>query len=181
MIRTSLLFAVLLLAPILGMGQDCPSEGSKGEPADSAPQTLEGKLIFHDGLRRWFELVLDNPRCGQKSIQVIRVTKRDWVPVQVLRGCRVRSVGPIGEALTGYYSLDLYQDVQLIEPIGGCSRHAPFPDDSTAKPDARVLRYKVTMDINFQGAEPAVVMHVTDGGRELRPWNAYAGYYLTGG
>jgi hypothetical protein len=161
-------------------GEDCQ------EPADlnnlefaSQIRTLEGRLIFHNGLRQWFELKLDKPQCGQDSIQLMRFkgSPRD---LQVLRGCQVKSSGPVGLSPTGYYSLDIFQDVKTIASIGACSRQPPFPDYSGANPDGTVRGYRVDMHVIYPGDYP-VTFHVSSDGKELRPWQAYVDYLLTGG
>jgi formylglycine-generating enzyme required for sulfatase activity len=37
----------------------------------SEVRALEGQLVFHNDIRRWFELKLDEPQCGQASIQLV--------------------------------------------------------------------------------------------------------------
>lgn len=172
--------ALILCAAISAHAQSCPRSDAKGSPIDSESRTLEGKLIFHDGLRKWFELKLDQPQCGQSSIQLIRI-EGSYTPLEVLRGCRVHSTGPISEALTGYYSLDLAQDVKRIEPIGACTRQLPFPDYSHARPDPAIHTYRVEMDFDYDPLDEPIHFRVTSGGRELQPWQAYASYTLTGG
>jgi hypothetical protein len=161
-------------------GEDCQ------EPADlnnlefaSQIRTLEGRLIFHDGIRQWFELKLDKPQCGQDSIQLMRFAG-DVKDLQVLRGCLVKSRGPVGLSPTGYYSLDVFQDVKTIASVGTCSRQPPFPDYSGAKPDKMVHAYRVDMHVVYPGDYP-VTFHVWSDGKELLPWQAYANYWLTGG
>ena len=39
----------------------------------SEPRMLEGLLIFHDGIRKWFELKLNQQHCGQTSVQLVRL------------------------------------------------------------------------------------------------------------
>ena len=147
----------------------------------SEVRTLEGQLVFHNGIREWFELRLDESQCGQASIQLVW-TKRAWTPMEVLRGCRVRSRGTLDFSPTGYYSLDVYQDVQVIESVGKCERQSPLPDYSKAKPDRAIRAYRVDMDLNYEPGDHPVVFRVTNGqGKELRPWQAYASYNLTGG
>jgi hypothetical protein len=34
-------------------------------------QTLSGQLVYHDGIRKWFELKLDRAQSGQSSIQLL--------------------------------------------------------------------------------------------------------------
>jgi len=139
-------------------------------------RTLEGSLVFHDDLRKWFELKLDQPQCGQTSIELQGGRK-----LQVLRGCRVRSMGFIDFSPTGYYSLDTYQAVSLIEPVGACALQPPFPDYSKAKPDKSIRGYRVDMRFNYEPGDHPIIFRVSSAGKELQPWQAYASYMLTGG
>ncbi len=141
---------------------------------------LVGRLIFHDGIRKWFELKLDEPQCGQTSVQLIRV-ERDWTPLEVLRGCRVRSKGALDFSPTGYYSLDTYQSVDQIEPVGTCARQSLFPDYSKAKPNKSIRGYRVDMYVNYRPGDHPIIFRASSAGRTLRPWQAYASYFLTGG
>jgi hypothetical protein len=109
------------------------------EPDASQIQTLSGQLIYHDGIRKWFELKLDRAQSGQVSIQLVPAGG-DWKPIEVLRGCRVRSKGqiflsPTGPYSSGYYSLDTTQNVQHIESVGTCTLKPPIQVDSKGKPD----------------------------------------------
>jgi hypothetical protein len=179
--RCSLLACVLLAAGALSVfGQACPNSSDTGPSVRSEARTLEGQLVFHDGIRRWFELKLDQPQCGQTSIQLVRI-QRDWTPMEVLRGCRIKSQGTLDFSPTGYYSLDMYQDVQAIESVGKCDRQLPFPDYSKAKPDKAIRRYTVDMHVNYEPGDHPVVFLVASAGKELQPWQAYASYDLTGG
>jgi hypothetical protein len=116
---------------VTALAQQCPQANSTGATIASEIQRLEGALIFHDGIRQWFELKLDQPQCEQPSIQLVR-EEDDWTPLEVLRGCRVRSTGPLDFSRTGYYSLDVFQSVKKIEPVGACARQLSFPDYSKA-------------------------------------------------
>lgn len=169
-------FAFFLTAS--ASGQECPRTNRQGPTVASQVQTLEGSLVFHDGMRKWFELRLDQPRCGQTSIELV-VTRREQL--EVLRGCRVRSEGAINFSPTGYYSLATYQGVARIEPVGPCTRQSPFPDYSKAKPDKAIREYRVDMHIKGGPGDHPIVFRVTSAGRHLQPWQAYASYLLTGG
>ena len=166
--------ALLFVAGVTqhALGQECPN--------GDAVRTLEGKLVFHDGIRKWFELALDAPECGQKSVQLIQFEKQA-VPLEVFSGCRVRSRGAVDFSPTGYYSLETFQDVQAIEPVGTCSLQAPFPDYSAAKPDEHVGSYRVDMHVLYRPGDHPIAFEVQSAGRALHPWQAYASYQLTGG
>jgi hypothetical protein len=163
------------------LGQECPQASETGPHSASEVRTLEGKLVFHDSIRKWFELKLDAPQCGQASIELVRLTLDDWRPLEVLRGCRVRSSGAIGFSTTGYYSLEMNQDVKEIESIGTCDTQLPLPDYSDAKPDETVRKYRVDMHVNSEPRDHPIIFHVSSAGKDLQPWQAYASYMLTGG
>lgn len=173
-------FALMVLCAVVpARGQECPKTSTTGPPVASELQTLEGRLVYHDGIRQWFELKLDHPQCGQASIQLVR-GERDWAPLEVLRGCRVRSRGSIGFSPTGYYSLGTYQSVEEIEPVGTCARQPPLPDYSRVKPDNAIRAYRVEMGVDYEPGDHPIVFRVSSSGKELHPWQAYASYMLTG-
>ena len=173
-----LVFSCCLAAP--AFGQACPQANPTGPDAMSGIQKLRGQLFFHDSLRQWFELKLDKLQCGQHSIQLVR-GDQSWTPLQVLRGCAVQSLGVISISSTGYYSLDMSQYVDSIEAVEPCTRQKPFPDYSKAKPARDIRSYRVVMHIYYGHEDFPVRFRVTTAGRELRPWQAYASYDLTGG
>lgn len=160
--------------------QSCPQQSSTGPSVPSATQTLTGKLVYHDGLRQWYELKLDKARCEAQSIELVRGEK-SWTPLEVLRGCQVSSRGTIRIPLTGYYSLALYQDVTDVEATGTCIQQKQLPDYSGFKPDKAIRRYRVMMLIDYEPGDHPIDFQVTSAGRRLRPWQAYASYLLTGG
>lgn len=175
----ALAFVIFASAPLLG--QQCPEATKDGPSTASEVRTLEGALVFHDSIRKWFELKLDSPQCGQDSIELVRASLDDWRPLEILRGCRVKSTGTVDISSTGYYSLATYQDVTNIEPIGSCETQLPLPDYSDAKPDHTVRRYRVNMHVNYEPGDHPIIFHVSSAGKELQPWQAYASYSLTGG
>jgi hypothetical protein len=177
---TVLTLALVISTALTAVGQQCPKTSPTGPTTASEQRVLEGLLVFHNGIREWFELKMDEPQCGQTSVQ-LDPGEHDWTPLQTLRGCRVKSRGAIDFSPTGYYSLDTYQRVDKIEPVGTCTRKPPFPDYSRAKPDKAVNAYRVEMNIDYEPGDHPIVFHVSTSGKELRPWQAYASYSLTGG
>jgi hypothetical protein len=160
--------------------QECPRTSSTGPSIASQVRTLEGRLVFHDGIRQWFELKLDRPQCGQSSIQLLQL-RETYGDLEVLRGCRVKSGGAIEFSPTGYFSLDTFQGVRRVEPVGLCSPQPRFPEYSGAKPDKQIHTYTVDMHVTYKPGDHPIVFHVESAGRELAPWQAYASYMLTGG
>ena len=177
------LFYVVILWCCLAewsLAQSCPQTSPSGQDLPAKSQELSGKLVFHDGIRQWFELKLDRAQCGQQSIQLVR-GQGSWVPLQVLRGCHVVSRGVMDQAETGYYSLDMYQDVESIRPVNSCAPQVPFPDYSKVKPAKEIGVYRVDMQLDYEPGDHPVHFRITSGRRDLRPWQAYANYDLTGG
>jgi len=162
------------------LGQDCPQRKTDGPGIVSRVRTLEGRLVFHDDVRQWFELELYKPQCGEKSVQLMR-TEKNTAPLEIFRNCRVKSSGIIAFSDTGYYSLGVFQDVESIAPVGTCPRQPPFPDYSKAKPDRSVRAYRVEMHVIYTSGDHPVAFRVYSAGKELRPWQAYASYWMTGG
>lgn len=180
MTRHAFGLALVLCAGVPAFGQQCPTSNATGASVPSAVRTLEGRLVYHDGIRKWFELKLDQPQCKQNSIQLVRING-SWTPLQVLRGCKVRSKGAIDASPTGYYSLEMNQAVDSIEAVGACTRQPALPDYSNAKPDPAIRAYRVDMHVDYEPGDHPILFHVSDSGKELRPWQAYANYELTGG
>ena len=175
-----LAWALVVSSTVFASDQACPKPSETGPSVPSQVRTLEGQLLFHDDIRKWFELKLDEPQCGEASIQLIQGDGAG-TPMEVLRGCRVRSRGAIDLSTIGYYSLRMYQDVQGIESVGECSRQPLFPDYSKARPDKAIRAYRVDMHVNYEPGDHPIVFRVTSAGKELRPWQAYASYSLSGG
>ena len=132
---------------------------------------LQGRLIFHDRIEKWFELKLDQPQCGETSIELY---KQDSNPLAILRGCRVKSQGTLIFSARG----NIRQLVEQIEAIGRCLHKTPFPDFSNIKPDSAIREYRVEMHLNGSNA---IRFRVSRASKALLPWQAYTSYLLTGG
>ena len=173
----TLLFMTCAAVP--ASAQRCPRSPTSGPNIPSVAQALPGRLVHHAGIRDWFELKLDHPICGYKSIQAT-VSNDHWGPLEHARGCRVQSYGKIDFSPTGYYSLDLFQDVTRLKPVGACTRQPLFVDYSRVRPDRHVRSYRVAMLVDYRPGDHPVIFTVTSGRRTLHPWQAYASYMLTG-
>jgi hypothetical protein len=180
--RVALFAVVLCFGSIrLASAQSCPKENPHGPSIMSSAQTLSGQLVYHNGLRQWLGLQLDSPVCSQKEIQLLPAEedRPHQQVLNVLRGCRVSTHGPLDISGTGYYSTDIFQTVDKIEAAPGCIRQPAFPDYSKAKPDPSIHSYRVSMRIDYPGDR--ITISVRSGDRVLTPWLAYADYLLTGG
>lgn len=174
----SLLVITLTICVTSPLFAQCPS--SDPAHSESKARTLEGRLVFHDGIRSWFELKLDRPECGEASIQLLQ-EERHSKSLEILRGCRIKSHGALDFSPTGYYSLGVYQSVQQVEPLGACVHKSPLPDPPSAKPDKAIREYRVEMHVNYRPGDHPILFRVSHAGNALRPWQAYASYFLTGG
>jgi hypothetical protein len=175
-----LVLTLAMSAAIPALSQDCPEESSTGPSVASEPRTLEGWIFYHDGIRQWFELKLLQAQCGEGSVELVQLNDHK-TPLEVFRDCRVKSTGTIDFAHTGYYSLDVFQSVNKIEPVGACIKQSPFPDYSKLKPDKLISQYQVNMEVDYHPGDHPIVFRISSGGKELQPWQAYASYSLTGG
>ncbi len=187
--RTALFAVTLLLTAFRpAIAQSCPKENPNGPSIESDPQTITGKVVYHDEIRQWFGLQLDSPVCGvDKEIQLLQgggafeVDEGNAYAIEVFRGCRVTVRGALGIPGTGYYSAELYQNADKIEPAKDCVLKPHLPDYSKAKPDSSIRSYRVAMQINYQARGGHIVVTAESGARALTPWQAYASYWLTGG
>lgn len=155
--------------PVFGQ---CPQDHTANGPT----VTLDGQLSFHDSIQPWFELKLDQPQCAQPSIELMS-RRPDGPLLEMFRGCRVRSRGVINLSPTAAYSLEIYQDVDSIEPIGTCRRQSRFPDFTDAKPDEMIRQYEVDMHFNFEPGDHPIVYSISSGSKSLQPWQAYATFF----
>ena len=168
---------LLLSCCALGLEGQQRSQSLVSEP--EIPSALSGQLVYHDGIRKWFELKLDRAQLGQGSIQLVSAGE-GWTQIQALRGCRVRSKGPVFLSPIGdyNYSLDTTQTVQQIESVGTCTLKPPIQVVPATKPDKNVHDYRVDMRVNYSPGDHPVVFRVTSAGRELQPSRSYASYML---
>jgi hypothetical protein len=157
---------VVALSTVPSLFAQCPSVGTETEV-----RTLQGRLIFHDGIQEWFELKLDKPQCGEGSIELFEQNSNS---LAILRGCRIKSQGALIFSARG----NIRQIVEQIEAVGRCAHKPPFPDFSNIKPDSAIREYRVEMHVD--GSNP-IQFRVSQAGKALRPWQAYASYLLTGG
>src|SRR5262249_30054187 len=103
------LFAIVLaLSAPPSLFAQCPLVGTETEI-----RTLQGRLIFHEGIQEWFELKLDQPQCGEGSIELF---EQDSNSLAILRGCRIKSHGALIYSARG----NIRQIVEQIEAVGRC-------------------------------------------------------------
>jgi hypothetical protein len=185
-LRLSFLFGFFLVQ-VYVRGQSCPSENPGGPLKESAPQTVHGLVVLHEGIRTWVELQPDRRVCEQKSIQLLdggggsfEVDEGNSRHIETLRGCRITAHGRLGIPSTGYYSAELYMNVEKVQEDAGCVRQGLLPDYSHARPPKTLRRYRVVMHVHYRD-EGKVTAEIISGKRTYTPWQAYASYMLTGG
>lgn len=174
------MMVVCTLEPGHTQPRSCPIASATAAPTPSVVRGLRGTLIYHNGIRQWFELGLDRPTCGQHSIQLLARNQGSTL-LDRIRGCRIVSTGTIDFSPTGYYTLDLFQDVESAHALGRCTQKPALPKPNDGMPDPAVRRYTVFMDVDYRPGDHPVVFHVRSGKRALHPSHAYADYMLTGG
>ena len=82
------LIAVLCLAAVRSAkAQSCPMDSQPGPARPSVSRMLSGKVVYHDEIRKWFELSLDAPVCGEKKLQLL-VDQR-WIAIASRCGCNI--------------------------------------------------------------------------------------------
>ena len=110
---------MLLLCATSAWGQmeQCKTSADAQENQAVVQQSLRGRLVFKSGLRSWFELKLDEPYCGQKSLQLI-ADDQSKMPLESFRHCHVETKGAIYIPDTGYYSAEYFQAVTAIKGLG---------------------------------------------------------------
>lgn len=171
----------MLFLSICGAGrasaQQCPRSSAD---TTSIVRPLTGKLLYHNGIRQWFELKLDRPTCGRSSVQITG-TEKTYSALQKLRGCHIETSGALALPPTGYYTLDLYQYATALKPIAVCPNKPLFPVYTSDRPDRHVRAYTVGMHVDYSAGDHPVMFDVQAGTKKLMPWQAYASYLLTGG
>ncbi|HVO80381.1 MAG TPA: hypothetical protein VMT28_06605 [Terriglobales bacterium] len=181
LVRPGIVLAALLWAPLLASGQSCPSESEDGSEAHDV-STLHGTLVYHDELRQWLGLKLDQPACGEAEIQLVVSDDAAGRRAKTLRGCAITITGRLYLAPTGYYSAELAVFDGVLQPDSSCHPYPLEPDPSLAPIPPNVHSYHVSITVDYRGKGHKDVA-VWQGGNKhvlLKPWQAYAGYFLTG-
>lgn len=161
-------------------GAECPHVDTQGDSRPSERRTLEGRLLYRNGIRQWFELRPVTPQCGEDAIQLIEI-HQDSHALEELRGCLVRSTGTIDYSPTGYYTRTLFQAVERVEAAGTCKKQPPLPKVSAGLPDKTIEAYRVDMTVPYGFEDRPIRWRISAAGHQLQPWQAYASYWLTGG
>ena len=171
----------MMVAVCAGAGaQACPRESTTGPSVDSAVMSLRGLVVYHDDLRQWFELRVNNAVCGTRTIQLVEGEAGPKGQLEQLRGCQVEAKGRLSIPATGYYSAELYLSPESLAGLEGCRKKALLPDYSKLHPAPDLRAYRVTMRVHYGYSGPPMVAVVT-AGRRMTPWQEYASYTLTGG
>jgi hypothetical protein len=166
--------------------QSCPKENPNGPSIPSTTRTLNGTIVYHDALRQGIGLLLDSPACGQSEIELYASGKTDAQTesnqrrLETLRGCKAKVTGPLDLAPTGYYSTDIFQNVDEAESDVSCIPQPPLPDFSRTKPNPAIHSYQAKLTVSSLG-EGSIHGEARSNGRLLTPWQAYVHLFLTGG
>ena len=172
------LFWLMLVLGSKNVCAQCSKEDGSGP---GVPSTLHGKLTYHDDLRTWHALKPDQNVCAWESIEVVS-TKLNWNQVHRFRGCGVTITGNLFTPITGYYSLGLAMDVDRIQPDNDCKPLPIEPDLSKVLFPKTVKSYVVTIKVDYRNGGHVEVMVTPTAQSKIvvKPWQAYASYFLTG-
>jgi hypothetical protein len=104
----------------------------------------------------------------------------DWNAVHRFRNCGITITGILFTPVTGYYSLGLAIDVDKIRPDNDCKPQPAQPDLSKVPIPKIVKSYVVTIQVDYRngGHIDVIVRPAAKSKRVLRPWQAYASYFL---
>lgn len=172
----------LLLSASAVLAQACPTEDSRGPHDATVPSMLHGTLIYHDELRIWLGLKLDQPACGETEIQLIFDTSEAYRKADSLRNCGVTATGKLFLAYTAYYSARMAIGDPRLVPDDSCHPLPIEPDLSKApvSPNLQTYYVSITIDTRGKGHTAARVSADPDAQTSLTPWQAYAHYWLNG-
>jgi hypothetical protein len=179
--RLAVVVAVLSCASISASCQSCPS-GNENFGFAHDVSTLHGTLIYHDELRQWLGVKLDQPACGESEIQLVIMDHDAQRHAKTLRGCGVTVTGKLYLSPTGYYSANLAIEDNRPQPDRACQ---PFPlesDTSLAHVPPYVSSYHVSVTVDYRGKGhvDVAVWRGKNKQQLLRPWQAYADYDMVG-
>jgi len=159
--------------------ESCPTH--TGEASEES--ILHGRLLYHDDLRQWLGVKLDQVACGQREIQLVFADSGALRKAKALRGCAVTVNGKLYESPTGYYSAPLAMSDARLSPDPSCHPSPVDPDLSIVSIPQDVRTYNVSITIDYHGKGHVQVRVWRDQKKQipLNPWQAYAHYLLTGG
>jgi hypothetical protein len=169
---------VVLLA-VCAAGQLCPT-GRSTEGV--GPSVLRGTVVYHDELHPWLSLKLDRPACGETEMQLVYAEADKYKFAKSLQGCTVNATGTIYEGVSGYYSARLAMQDPLLSPSTSCQPHVVEPDLSQTRIPADINSWQATITVDYRGKGhvDVSVWQSADHRVQLKPWQAYVNYILTG-
>ena len=142
-----ILATALLVGATTVHGQTCPVQ-DRGEAAK--PSILQGSLLFHEEIREWIGLKLDQPACGQTEVQLVFSKQEAWREAKSLRGRRVTATGQLYESPTGYYSAEIAISNAALKPDSKCHPSA-VEEPSTVPISADVKAYGASITVDYRG------------------------------
>jgi hypothetical protein len=184
----ALAFAAIALlgAATAARAQSCPKDNPSS--VDIAPEasTLHGTVVYHDELREWLGLRLDQSACGEDEIQLEFTDKsgNGFRRAVALRNCGVTAKGKLYNSPSGYYSTGVAMNDPPLVPDASCQ---PFPvkrDPATfyVPDELKLVHATITVDYRNRGHVDVKTWYEAKKEQiQLKPWQTYINYFLTGG
>jgi hypothetical protein len=172
--------SMVAAASIPAVGQNCPDPGTWKPSA--AASTLHGVLTYHDELRQWLGLKLGKGTCGENEIELVFHESKDWREAEALRDCEATVIGRLFYSGTGYYSAAMAMADPAVAPDETCQPHAVNTDPGLAPRKQDIRNFVAEIVVDYQNKAHVAVRVWKDRHREseLKPWQAYVNYELTG-
>lgn len=173
----------MLLGAVGLRAQACPEHDGNGFAEAAMASTLHGTLQVHNDLRHWLGLKLDATVCKKDEVQLIFSKSASRREAETMRGCTVTGTGKLFESPTAYYSEELAVADAELKPDPSCHRTPAEPDPSTISIPGTLKSYRASINVDYQG-KGHVEVRVWPGKSEsvqLKPWQTYVRYTLTGG
>jgi hypothetical protein len=181
--RSLVILATALLAVAAAAGQSCPKDKGSGKAEALRASSLHGRLVFHDELRRWLGIKLEQPVCGQAEIELVFSTTDLWRKAKALNGCTITATGKLYYGLTGYYSTEMAIMDPTLRPDPSCKPHAVETDPATVKVPASIKAFHASVTVDYRGKGHVHVEAWEGDDRRkalLEPSQAYVSYSLAG-
>lgn len=178
-----LVICFLSVFPFLAANaQGCPVRDDRGPAEASVASTLHGTILFHDELRQWLGLKLDQATCGQFEVQLVFSDTDAWRNAETLHGCSVTATGKLFDSPTGYYSAEVAISDPALKPDQSCHPSSIKADQPNAPPPVGLKSFRASITVDYRG-KGHVDVRVWQSGTKalLQPSKSFVRYHLTGG
>ena len=140
-------------------------------------------MRYHDDLRKWLSLDLEQSACGVKQIQLVFSNHELAKRAKSLDGCKATAAGTLYLGETGYYSSTLAISAKSLEADKSCQPSPMEPDPALTPIPLELRGYYASITVDYRGNGHLTVDVWKDATSvvRLKPWQAYVSYSLNGG